>query len=194
ATFTPLPFAAHWLPGVGEELRSRLEHFENLAVIGVHLSERSEGRVQASGRVTYRLRDEDAGELVHGIARAADLLFAAGATEVYPQLHGAPRLAPGDQRGLVDSRFGPGDLRLEAFHPLGTARMGSDPGDSAVAPSRGLSTEWCRRRGRGGSRPLAWATCARYWRTLLILSAANSAAASGPDSVARSRRRALRSR
>src|SRR5207302_1809738 len=78
---------------------------------------------------------DDAGELVYGIARAADLQFAAGATEVYPQLHGAPRLAPGDQRGLVDGRFGPGDLRLEAFHPLGTARMGADTGDSAVAPS-----------------------------------------------------------
>ena len=135
ATFTPLPFAAHWLPGVGEELRSRIEHFENLAVIGVHLSERSEGRVQASGRVTYRLRDDDARELVYGIARAADLLFAAGATEVYPQLHGASRLAPGEQRALADGRFAPADLRLEAFHPLGTARMGADPSAAAVAPS-----------------------------------------------------------
>jgi glycine/D-amino acid oxidase-like deaminating enzyme len=135
ATFTPLPFAAHWLPGVGAELKSGIERFENLAVIGVHLSERSEGRVEPSGRVTYRLLAEDARELVFGIARAADLLFAAGAVEVYPQLHGVPRLAPGEQARLTDGRFAPGDLRLEAFHPLGTARMGADPGAAAVAPS-----------------------------------------------------------
>jgi choline dehydrogenase-like flavoprotein len=135
ATFTPLPFSAHWLPGVGEELKAGIERFENLGVIGVHLSERSEGRVQSSGRVTYRLRDDDARELVYGIARAADLLFAAGAVEVYPQIHGVPRLAPGEQTALADGRFGPGDLRLEAFHPLGTARMGADAGEAVVAPS-----------------------------------------------------------
>ncbi|MDX6672864.1 MAG: hypothetical protein QOH11_282, partial [Solirubrobacteraceae bacterium] len=135
ATFTPLPFSAHWLPGVGEELKSEIERFENLAVIGVHLSERSEGRVQGSGRVTYRLRDDDARELVYGIARAADLLFAAGAVEVYPQLHGVARLAPGEQAALTNGRFAPGDLRLEAFHPLGTARMGADSSRAAVGPS-----------------------------------------------------------
>ena len=135
ATFTPLPFSAHWLPGVGEELKSEIERFENLAVIGVHRSERSEGRVQGSGRVTYRLRDDDARELVYGIARAADLLFAAGAVEVYPQLHGVGRLAPGEQAGLTNGRCAPGDLRLEAFHPLGTARMGADSSGAAVGPS-----------------------------------------------------------
>ena len=96
-------------------------------MIGVHLSERSEGRVQASGRVTYRLRDDDARELVYGIARAADLLFAAGAVEVYPQIHGVARLAPGEQAALADGRFGPGDLRLEAFHPLGHRAHGRRP-------------------------------------------------------------------
>jgi choline dehydrogenase-like flavoprotein len=135
ATFTPLPFSAHWLPGVGEELKAGIERFENLGVIGVHLSERSEGRVSASGRVTYKLRDDDARELVYGIGRAADLLFAAGAVEVYPQIHGVARLAPGEQTALADGRFGPGDLRLEAFHPLGTARMGADAGAAAVGPT-----------------------------------------------------------
>jgi choline dehydrogenase-like flavoprotein len=135
ATFTPLPFAAHWLPGVGEELKAEIERFENLAVIGVHLSERCEGRVQASGRVTYRLGEDDARALVYGIARAADLFFAAGALEVYPQLHGVTRLAPGGQAALDDGRFRPRDLRLEAFHPLGTARMGADPSAAAVAPT-----------------------------------------------------------
>ena len=90
--------------------------------------------MHASGRVTYRLGSEDARELVYGIARAADLFFAAGAREVYPQLHGVPRLGPGEQAELENGRFAPADLRLEAFHPLGTARMGADAG-APVAPT-----------------------------------------------------------
>ena len=122
---------------MGKELKSGIERFENLGVIGVHLSERLEGRVSASGRVTYRLRDDDARELVYGIARAADLLFAAGAVEVYPQIHGvALRSRRGSRPAWATVCLGPGDLRLEAFHPLGTARMGADAGDAAVAPQR----------------------------------------------------------
>ena len=90
--------------------------------------------MHASGRVTYRLGSEDARELVYGIARAADLFFAAGAREVYPQIHGVPRLARGEQAELENGRFAPADLRLEAFHPLGTARMGADAG-APVAPT-----------------------------------------------------------
>lgn len=135
ATFTPLPFAAHWLPGLGAELTRELERFAHLAVIGVHLSERSEGRVRASGRVTYSLSAEDAARLGFGIARAADLLFAAGAVEVYPQVHGLARLGRGEQARLEDRPPRPADLRLEAFHPLGTARMGADPGAAVVGPS-----------------------------------------------------------
>jgi choline dehydrogenase-like flavoprotein len=41
----------------------------------------------------------------------------------------------GDERGLDERAVRPGELRLEAFHPMGTARMGSDPRSSVVAPS-----------------------------------------------------------
>ncbi len=139
ATFTPLFFGAHWLPGAGVAFRQRLENFDRLAVIGVHLSERSEGRLRISGgrtRIRYRLRAEDAAAIRYGIARAADVHFAAGASEVYPQLGRVPALRPGEQGSLVEhARVSPAQLRLEAFHPMGTARMGSDPSASVVAPS-----------------------------------------------------------
>jgi choline dehydrogenase-like flavoprotein len=140
ATFTPLAFGAHWLRGAGEELKQRVERYDRLAVIGVHRSDRSEGRVTVGrsgrARIRYRLQADDADALRFGIARAADIHFAAGAREVYPQLARVPSVAPGEQERLVErARFRPGDLRLEAFHPMGTVRMGADPRGAVVDPS-----------------------------------------------------------
>ena len=126
ATFTPLPFGAHWLPGVGREFKDRLENIGRLAVIGVHLIDTSSGRVRLRGgsaRLGYKLTHGDAERLSFGIARASELLFAAGAREVYPQVAGVSSLAPGEER-RVESGIKPARLRLEAFHPMGTAAMG----------------------------------------------------------------------
>jgi choline dehydrogenase-like flavoprotein len=136
ATFTPLPFAAHWLRGAGDVFKARLERFDRLGMIGVHLSERSEGTLRLRGgrlRIRYRLRREDAAAIRYGIARAADVHFAAGAREVYPQVGRIEALAPGEQRARLE--HGPhrsGELRLEGFHPMGTARMGRSPQESVV--------------------------------------------------------------
>lgn len=139
ATFTPLTFAAPWLRGFGAGYAESLEAFDRLGVIGVHLSERSEGRVRVRGgalRLSYRLRSDDAAALRFGIARAADVHFAAGAREVYPQVGNVGVLRPGEQDARVErARLGPGALRLEGFHPMGTARIGADPRRCVVAPS-----------------------------------------------------------
>jgi choline dehydrogenase-like flavoprotein len=135
ATFTPLPFGAHWLPGVGAAYKRRVEDIGRIAVLGVHLADRSEGRVRLRGgaaRLGYRLTREDAGTLGFGIARAADILFAAGAREVFPQVAGVESIAPGEQ-SRFEHGVRPAQLRLEAFHPMGTARMGGDPGSVASA-------------------------------------------------------------
>lgn len=144
ATFTPLPFGAHWFPGVGHEFRERVEQIGRMAVIGVHLADRSAGRVRVGAkrtRLTYKLTGEDARTLQFGIARAADILFAAGAREVFPQVAGLPVLRPGDQAGVESAPARAAALRLEAFHPMGTARIGANPAHSTVAPDgtvRGL--------------------------------------------------------
>jgi choline dehydrogenase-like flavoprotein len=130
ATFTPLPFGAHWLPGVGMAFKQRLEQIGRLAVIGVHLTDTSPGRVRVRGgaaRLGYRLSGGDAATLGFGIARAADILFAAGAREVYPQVAGVERIRSGEQ-GRFEQGVRPAALRLEAFHPMGTARIGGDAG------------------------------------------------------------------
>jgi choline dehydrogenase-like flavoprotein len=139
ATFTPLAFGGHWMPGTGAEHQERLASYGNVASTGVHLSDRSRGRVALAGdgslRITYRLIRDDVRRLAFGIARAADLFYAAGAREVYPQLAGVPVL-PRNRIAELDASPPPARrMRLEAFHPLGTARMDAEPAFGVVAPS-----------------------------------------------------------
>jgi choline dehydrogenase-like flavoprotein len=139
ATFTPLTFGAQWLPGVGEAFMDRVAHFGNIASIGVHLHDQSEGRVSLSSngglRLSYGLSDEEARALQFGIARAAEVHFAAGATEVYPNVGACTVIKRGQLHEFESMKLGAGDLRLEAFHPMSTARMGADPATSVTGPS-----------------------------------------------------------
>jgi choline dehydrogenase-like flavoprotein len=136
ATFTPLAFGAQWLPGTGRAHHERVRRYDQIASTGVHLSDRSAGRVALAGdgslRITYRLTEEDSRRLVFGIARAAELFYAAGATEVYPQIAGLPTIPRDRIDELESSPPRSAALRLEAFHPMGTARMDADPGMGVV--------------------------------------------------------------
>jgi choline dehydrogenase-like flavoprotein len=131
ATFTPLAFGAQWLPGTGTDHQRRVLAYDHIASTGVHLSDRSSGRIglapDGSLRITYRLTREDAANLTFGIARAAELFYAAGAREVYPQISGIPTIEPNRIAELESSPPRTSELRLEAFHPMGTARMDASP-------------------------------------------------------------------
>jgi choline dehydrogenase-like flavoprotein len=139
ATFTPLPYAAHWLRGAGEEFKSKVEDFGRLGMVGVQYEDTSEGRVTLRGkrgiRIGYRVSRADGENIRFGIARAAQVMFAAGATEAYPQVGRVGPITPGQEVTLVEqARVAPAALRLEAFHPMGTTRMGADPRTSVVGP------------------------------------------------------------
>jgi choline dehydrogenase-like flavoprotein len=138
ATFTPLSLGAQWLPGVGAAFSDRVANFDHIASIGVHLHDRSEGRVgltsNGSLRLSYRLLAGEARTIQFGIARAAEIHFAAGATEVYPNVGPIPVIERGRLPEFEATRLEPADLRLEAFHPMSTARMGADPATSVCDP------------------------------------------------------------
>lgn len=131
ATFTPLPFGGAWLQGSGREHQEAILEFGHVGSIGVQLSDESTGTVgtarDGSLRAKYRLSDEDASRIVFGIARAAEVHFAAGAAAVYPNIGRVPVLRPGEVAEFEATRFKPSELRLEAFHPQGTARIAADP-------------------------------------------------------------------
>jgi choline dehydrogenase-like flavoprotein len=139
ATFTPLPFGGAWLGGSGREHQESILGFDRIASIGVQLTDESSGRVgiarNGSIRANYRLTDEDTRKVVFGIARAAEVHFAAGAREVYPNIGRVPVLRPGEVAEFEATRFKPSELRLEAFHPMGTARIA--PEGEGVCDSRG---------------------------------------------------------
>jgi choline dehydrogenase-like flavoprotein len=135
ATFTPLAFGGAWLLGAGESHQRAMLDFGHVGSIGVHLCDRSSGRVglgpEGSLRASYKLTGDDAGKLAFGIARAAEVHFAAGATEVYPNIARIGTLKPGDLAEFEATSFKPSELRLEAFHPMGTARISADERDGA---------------------------------------------------------------
>ena len=136
ATFTPLAFGAQWLPGTGSEHAQRVLAYDRLCSNGVQLSDASSGRVSlgvdGSTRIAYRLRRHDARKLTFGIARAAEIFFAAGASEVYSQVRGIPVIERGRVAEFEAADPPPAAMRLEAFHPMGTARMAADPREGVV--------------------------------------------------------------
>jgi choline dehydrogenase-like flavoprotein len=138
ATFTPLAFGGAWLVGTGAEHQSSMLNFGRIGSIGVQLRDVSVGRVglanQGALRAAYSLNAEDACKVAFGIARAAEIHFAAGATEVYPNIPRVPVLKPGDLAQFESTRFKASELRLEAFHPMGTARISADPRRGVCAP------------------------------------------------------------
>ncbi len=137
ATFTPLAFGGAWLLGAGREHQRAMLDFGHVGSIGVHLSDRSSGRVGLAGdgslRATYRLTHDDTRRLTFGIARAAEIHFAAGATEVYPNIARVGTLRGGQLAEFEATAFKPSELRLEAFHPMGTARITADPSEGVCA-------------------------------------------------------------
>ncbi|HEX5592476.1 MAG TPA: GMC family oxidoreductase [Solirubrobacterales bacterium] len=137
ATFTPLAFGGAWLAGTGAEHQRSLLEFGHVGSIGVHLSDRSQGRVglgnDGSIRASYNLTREDADRVHYGIGRAAEVHFAAGATEVYPNIPRFGALRRGDLAAFEAARLKTSELRLEAFHPMGTARISIDPRQGVCA-------------------------------------------------------------
>jgi choline dehydrogenase-like flavoprotein len=79
---------------------------------------------------------EDVKRTVRAIALSARVLFAAGASEVYPGVPAVPVLrSTRDVDDFERRRFRAKDLKVSAYHPMGTARMGADPTRSVCDPT-----------------------------------------------------------
>src|SRR5439155_18537801 len=136
ATFPPpgLGYAEAGMRLTAAERKNLLARTPNMVVIGTLVSDTASGRVRSLGPgrtplMWYSLSRTDARRTLEGMLLAARILFAAGATEVYPLLSGAGGLgSPAEARECLERTWPPAALRLSAYHPMGTVRMGADPG------------------------------------------------------------------
>ncbi|MGH2739464.1 MAG: GMC family oxidoreductase N-terminal domain-containing protein [Actinomycetota bacterium] len=148
-------------PGIGRELAQLLSKYRNLATLGLLVSDTSTGRVRRlpGGRalVTYRMNRTDLRNVLAGLRLAAEVLLAAGARRVLVDL---PGLRWADSRSDLDrireADIRPRDLKLLAFHPMGTAHMGTDP-------ERAVCDPW----GRVYGAPGVWVSDASLFPTCL---------------------------
>jgi choline dehydrogenase-like flavoprotein len=119
----PPSYVALALPLTGARHAAAMSRYRNLAQFGLMVSDSSRGRVHlGAGRISrplirYDLTESDVAKFRIGLRRLRELFEAAGAREIYLPL--APGVAP--------ERLRARDLKLLAFHPLGTARADTDP-------------------------------------------------------------------
>ncbi|HWX44804.1 MAG TPA: GMC family oxidoreductase [Solirubrobacteraceae bacterium] len=143
----PPAYAALALPLTGARHAAAMANYRHLAQFGLMVSDSSRGSVRVigaptpgsprRGRMRYRrgmwrapplirydLVEDDVAKFRAGLARMEQLFRAAGAREVYLPL--PPGVAPERARAR--------DLKLMAFHPLGTARANADPARGVLDP------------------------------------------------------------
>jgi choline dehydrogenase-like flavoprotein len=130
----PPSYAAGALPLQGERHARAMRSYRHLAQMGVMVSDSSRGRVRSVGGgglgrgrvgrplVTYDLDERDVARFRRGLRHVQELFESAGAREVYLPL----------PPGVPPERVRAKDLRLFAFHPLGTARADADPARGVV--------------------------------------------------------------
>jgi len=111
----PPAYAAMALPLTGRAHAEAMADYRRLALFGLMVSDSSRGSVHAIGEravIRYDLGREDLMRFRAGMERVRELLYAAGARKVLLPL----------PEGVQPREARARELKLMAFHPLGTAR------------------------------------------------------------------------
>ncbi len=114
----------------------------HIGVAGILLRDRDHGRVtirrDGSPIWKYRISTRDRTHMREGVRRAAELLAAAGAIEIFTSTIRPVRWVPDNDTidklvaGVDAIGYGPNQTSYFSFHQMGSARMGSDPATSVV--------------------------------------------------------------
>ena len=125
------------LPGIGAELDGYARQMRHLATFGMMVHDEGGGRVWrlpgGGALYTYRMAPRDKARLIRGIRLLAETFFAAGAREVLLPVFGQRPIRSVDElRFLDDPNLKARRFECLTFHPLGSARMGTDPSSSVV--------------------------------------------------------------
>ena len=126
----PPDYVAMGLPVAGERHRELMARYASFAQFGLMVCDDSRGRVHSlAGRpvVRYDLSGADTARIKRGLEHLAEMFWAAGARSVLLPIARLRELHGGDSAPLHDLDVRPEDLKLMAFHPLGSARMDARP-------------------------------------------------------------------
>jgi len=138
--FGPPDLFAALAPGHGAAHNEILSRYPNASVLIFFLAEKnSEGSVRpGSGGATvlkYNLTEDDAATALRAFELVCELLFASGAERVLIPVGGMHVVRSlGEAKSVLASVGRRQNLRLNGFHPMGSARMGADPARSVVGP------------------------------------------------------------
>ncbi|MBA3397257.1 MAG: GMC family oxidoreductase [Deltaproteobacteria bacterium] len=132
----PLEMTMSMTQLIGPELIRLAESFNHISSFGFMIEDTSRGKVtelRGQPLIQYWLTEQDVSHIKRGFDVLAQIYFAAGARRVHSPINGFDIIeSPDDLAALRRATIKPWDLDLSAYHPLGTARMGSDPHSSVV--------------------------------------------------------------
>ena len=139
ATYPPpgVGYSAGGVGGKGSDLKDFLARYRQTAAAGLIISDTGTGRVRATPGggllMTYDMHPDDVRKTLEGIRLASEVYLAAGAEEVHTLLPGMPPVRKRDELDwITEGKWTAADLKLSAYHPMGTCRMGKDPRTSVV--------------------------------------------------------------
>ncbi len=134
----PLELSMSMTQLIGPELIRLAESFNHISCFGFMIEDTSRGKVtevRGQPMITYWLTEQDVSHIKRGFDVLAQIYFAAGARRVHSPINGFDIIeSPDDLAALRRATIKPWDLDLSAYHPLGTARMGTDPRSSVLGP------------------------------------------------------------
>jgi choline dehydrogenase-like flavoprotein len=121
---------------IGPDLIRLAESFDHVASFGFMVEDTSRGsvsEVMGQPMIRYWLQDKDVSHIKRGVDVLAQIFFASGASRVHTPISGYDVLeSEADLAALRRANIRAWDLDLSAYHPLGTARMGTDPASSVI--------------------------------------------------------------
>jgi choline dehydrogenase-like flavoprotein len=139
----PLELAGVRMAGFGQSFQKKIIDYGRSAVWGVQVRAEGEGRVRPGplgARITYTPTEEDMLRFRRGAKILCEMHLEAGATRVYPGVHGGPEeiTSPDELSRLDDLPLDPRAWSLIASHLFGTCRMAKDPRDGVVGLDFGV--------------------------------------------------------